>query len=161
MGHSSQAVFVSAFSIANCFGRLCAGYAPLPSQAVTVEQDASSSLKHPDTEKRAARRALSRGVRAAWLNREHACRFIPDRAMRHHGTSRILWLVLLSALTMASCCLNAFTSVRLMGLACALSGLAFGGFQGIVPAITSELFGMAHFATNYSLQQLGPALGAR
>ena len=25
MGHSSQAVFVSAFSIANCFGRLCAG----------------------------------------------------------------------------------------------------------------------------------------
>ena len=81
--------------------------------------------------------------------------------MRHHGTSRILWLGLLSALTMASCCLNAFTSVRLMGLACALSGLAFGGFQGIVPAITSELFGMAHFATNYSLQQLGPALGAR
>ena len=79
--------------------------------------------------------------------------------MRHYGTSRILWLVLLSALTLGACLLNAFTSMRYMGLACAASGLTFGGFQGLVPAVTSELFGMAHFATNYSLQQLGPAAG--
>jgi len=35
------------------------------------------------------------------------------------------------------------------------------GRQGVVPAVTSELFGLQHFATNYALTQLGPAAGAR
>ena len=80
--------------------------------------------------------------------------------MRERGVSRILWLVVLTALAAAAAILNAFLDMRLLGLACAASGLAFGGMQGIVPAITSELFGMQHFATNYSLMQLGPATGA-
>jgi hypothetical protein len=31
--------------------------------------------------------------------------------------------------------------------------------QGITPAITSELFGLQNFATNYAIVQMGPALG--
>ena len=31
--------------------------------------------------------------------------------------------------------------------------------QGIAPAVTSELFGLQHFATNYAIIQMGPALG--
>ena len=62
--------------------------------------------------------------------------------MRHHGISRVFWLILLTALTAASALLNAFLDLRLLGLACTASGLAFGGMQGIVPAITSEIFGM-------------------
>ena len=33
--------------------------------------------------------------------------------------------------------------------------------QGVVPAVTSELFGLQHFATNYALTQLGPAAGTQ
>ena len=71
-----------------------------------------------------------------------ACRFLPDRAMREQGTSRIFWLVVLTLLTACAALLNAFLDLRLLGLACTISGLAFGGMQGIVPAIISELFGM-------------------
>jgi hypothetical protein len=33
--------------------------------------------------------------------------------------------------------------------------------QGITPAITSELFGLQNFATNYAIIQMGPALGTQ
>ena len=32
--------------------------------------------------------------------------------------------------------------------------------QGLVPAVTSELFGLENFATNYAIIMLGPAAGA-
>ena len=65
-----------------------------------------------------------------WLLTYDGCRFIPDRFMRHHGISRVFWLVLLTALTAGSAMLNAFLDLRLLGLACTASGLAFGGIQG-------------------------------
>ena len=34
------------------------------------------------------------------------------------------------------------------------------GEQGLVPAVTSELFGLENFATNYAIIMLGPAAGA-
>ena len=40
------------------------------------------------------------------------------------------------------------------------AGFAFGGFQGAVPAVASEIFGLKHLATNYSLLQLAPAFCA-
>lgn len=33
--------------------------------------------------------------------------------------------------------------------------------QGLVPAVTSELFGLDNFATNYAIIMLGPAAGAQ
>lgn len=108
---TSQAVFVSVFSIANCFGRLCSG-------------------------------------------------ILPDKAMRECDIPRTAGLFILTGLTATAAVLNAFASLPLLGLACALSGFAFGGTQGIAPAITSEIFGMTHFATNYSMLQMGPAIGS-
>ena len=79
--------------------------------------------------------------------------------MRERDVPRTASLVFLTALTTAAALVNAFASLPLLGLACTLSGFAFGGMQGLAPAITSEIFGMTHFATNYSLLQLGPAVG--
>ncbi len=38
--------------------------------------------------------------------------------------------------------------------------LQLGLQQGLVPAVTSELFGLENFATNYAIIMLGPAAGA-
>lgn len=81
--------------------------------------------------------------------------------MRERDIPRTAGLVVLTALTTVAAVLNAFASLPLLGLTCSLSGFAFGGMQGMAPAITSEIFGMTHFATNYSLLQLGPAVGVR
>lgn len=79
--------------------------------------------------------------------------------MRECDIPRTAGLFILTGLTATAAVLNAFASLPLLGLACALSGFAFGGTQGIAPAITSEIFGMTHFATNYSMLQMGPAIG--
>lgn len=67
--------------------------------------------------------------------------------------------IFLSGLTLLAALLTAAQSLKLLGLCCLLTGFAFGGFQGLVPAITSEIFGLQHFATNYAMIQLGPAAG--
>ncbi|KAG2496084.1 hypothetical protein HYH03_005688 [Edaphochlamys debaryana] len=38
-------------------------------------------------------------------------------------------------------------------------GFAFGSHWGLIPAITSDLFGLTHFGSNYTGLQLGPAFG--
>lgn len=108
---SSQAGFVSLFSVANCVSRLLAG-------------------------------------------------FIPDKLMKSYGVSRTASLVVLSALSACCAVLNAFSGLQLLNLSSFLTGFAFGGMQGIAPAITSELFGLENFATNYAIIQAGPALGS-
>ena len=50
---------------------------------------------------------------------------------------------------------GAGTSCRHMSSGCPLA------VQGITPAITSELFGLQNFATNYAIIQMGPALGTQ
>ena len=67
--------------------------------------------------------------------------------------------VFLSAITLIAALLNAAQKQEVLGIASLLSGFAFGGFQGVVPAITSEIFGLRNFATNYAMVQLGPAAG--
>lgn len=85
---------------------------------------------------------------------------IPDRLMKSYGVSRTASLVVLSALAAACAVLNAFSGLQLLNLASFLTGFAFGGMQGITPAITSELFGLENFATNYAIIQAGPAVGS-
>ena len=79
--------------------------------------------------------------------------------MRKRSLARTSSLVFLSFMTIAASVLNSIQSVALIGPASLLSGFAFGGLQGVCPAVASELFGLKHFATNYALIQLGPALG--
>lgn len=67
--------------------------------------------------------------------------------------------VFLSGVTLLAALLNAAQKQEVLSLASLLSGFAFGGFQGVVPAITSEIFGLQNFATNYAMIQLGPAAG--
>lgn len=87
------------------------------------------------------------------------CRFLPDKWMRERNVPRTVSLIGLMALTTASAGLNAFISMPLMPIAAFLTGFTFGGIQGVVPAVTSEIFGLRSFATNYALVQLGPATG--
>jgi len=79
--------------------------------------------------------------------------------MRNRSMPRTASIVFLSALTLLGALLNAFQRPEFLGVASLLSGFAFGGFQGVVPAITSEIFGLRNFATNYAMVQLGPAVG--
>ena len=88
-------------------------------------------------------------------------RFVPDRMMLEQDVPRTLSLVFLAALTLAAALLNAFARLEVFGISAALTGFAFGGFQGVVPAVASEIFGLKHLATNYSLLQLGPAFCAQ
>lgn len=88
-----------------------------------------------------------------------SCRFIPDKLLRKKSVPRTASCIVLSAVTLVAALLNALQKQEALGIASLLSGFAFGGFQGVVPAITSEIFGLRHFATNYAMVQLGPAVG--
>ena len=86
------------------------------------------------------------------------CRFLPDRMLRTQDTPRTVSLVVLAVLTLAACFLNAFAQIEWFATAAGVTGFAFGGIQGIVPALASEIFGLRYLATNYSMLQLGPAI---
>ncbi|KAK9818432.1 hypothetical protein WJX72_012528 [[Myrmecia] bisecta] len=86
--------------------------------------------------------------------------FVPDHLMRTYWLPRTVALILLTAIMTLASFLNAFASLKLLSLGALLTGMAFGGFQGLTPAVTSELFGLQNFATNYALVQLGSALGS-
>ena len=70
---------------------------------------------------------------------------------------RTVSLVVLALLALAACFLNAFAHVEWFATAAGVTGFAFGGMQGIVPALASEIFGLRYLATNYSMLQMGPA----
>jgi hypothetical protein len=86
--------------------------------------------------------------------------FISDRLIKVYSAPRTVSLVFLGALSAGAAVLNAFAGVQLLNASSFLAGFAFGGMQGITPAITSELFGLQNFATNYAIIQMGPALGS-
>lgn len=89
----------------------------------------------------------------------YARSFIPDKLLRKKRMPRTASCIFLSSVTLLAALLNAAQRQEVLGVASLLSGFAFGGFQGVVPAITSEIFGLQNFATNYAMVQLGPAAG--
>eukprot|EP00884_Botryococcus_braunii_P011944 jgi/Botrbrau1/20750/Bobra.0058s0078.1 len=91
---------------------------------------------------------------------EGGSRSLPDKWMRERGVPRTVSLVGLMVCTMLTAALNAFITLPLMPVSAFLTGFTFGGMQGVVPAVTSEIFGLRNFATNYALVQLGPATGS-
>ena len=100
-------------------------------------------------------------MEGSWTHVTLPCirRLVPDKLMRTRSVPRTVSVIFLSGLTMLAALLNAGQRLEFLGLASLLSGFAFGGFQGVVPAITSEIFGLRNFATNYAMVQLGPAAG--
>ena len=79
--------------------------------------------------------------------------------LHSRGTPRTVFLVLTSALTVAfTACLCFATLPDLYAMAL-LGGFAFGGHWAVIPAIISDLFGLRHYAKNYTCFQLAPAAG--
>ena len=77
--------------------------------------------------------------------------------LREQDVPRTVSLIVLSVLTLVACFLNAFAQIEWFATAAGVTGFAFGGIQGIVPALASEIFGLLNLATNYSMLQVGPA----
>lgn len=72
--------------------------------------------------------------------------YLPERLLHAHGTPRVLFLPLVSALSAATCLALAFARLPLLYPLAAIMGVAFGGHWSLFPALTSELFGLARFA---------------
>ncbi|DBA71965.1 TPA: hypothetical protein ACH3X2_010713 [Trebouxia sp. C0005] len=85
--------------------------------------------------------------------------YIPERLLHAHGTPRCVFLILISALSALAVCFNAFASLPLLFPASIMAGLAFGATWSLMATLTSEFFGLHHFASNYTFIQLAPAAG--
>ncbi|BDA46699.1 probable transporter MCH1 [Coccomyxa sp. Obi] len=84
---------------------------------------------------------------------------VPERALHARGVPRPLFLIGVSLVTAAVAVLCAFASLGALYPAALLAGLAFGGHWSLAPALACDFFGLRHFASNYCLLQLAPALG--
>lgn len=89
-----------------------------------------------------------------YVSAECACRYVPERLLHVHGTPRPLFLVLVSATSMAVSAFNAFATLPMLYPAAVLAGLAFGAHWSLMATLTSELFGLHHFASNYTFVQV-------
>lgn len=83
------------------------------------------------------------------------CRYIPERLLHAQGTPRCIFLVFISGLTALVVCCNAFATLLLLFPASIMAGLAFGALWSLMATLTSEFFGLHHFASNYTFVQVG------
>lgn len=73
-----------------------------------------------------------------------------DYMQRRHGVQRSIYLVLSSALFVVSCCLVVFNHSSANTAWCtSLLGFSYGCLFGIGPVITSEMFGLKNFSSNW------------
>lgn len=86
---------------------------------------------------------------------------LSEMALRRYGTPRTFLLSVVSCLTLVGVVGAALSGEAHDGLYATslLAGAAFGAHWGLVPAITSDLFGLQYFGSNYTGLQLGPAVG--
>jgi hypothetical protein len=63
-------------------------------------------------------------------------------------------------LTAACCCALAYAPLLALRPLALAAGLLFGAHWSLMPSLASEIFGLAHFASNYTLLQLAPAAGS-
>ena len=90
----------------------------------------------------------------AWDSGNVPCRYIPERLLHARGTPRCIFLILISALSALAVCFNAFASLPLLFPASIMAGLAFGATWSLMATLTSEFFGLHHFASNYTFIQV-------
>eukprot|EP00878_Enallax_costatus_P019833 GHUV01020938.1.p1 GENE.GHUV01020938.1~~GHUV01020938.1.p1 ORF type:complete len:645 (+),score=182.60 GHUV01020938.1:242-2176(+) len=80
--------------------------------------------------------------------------YIPEQHLHARGTPRTMFLTLTAALTAASCLAVAYANLSHLYVISILLGLAFGAHWSLLPSITSDLFGLKHFAANYTTLQV-------
>ena len=69
-------------------------------------------------------------------------------------------MVIISCAAAATSALTAFATVDMLYAMSVLGGLTYGSHWALVPAITSEVFGLSSFGTNYNLVTLGTPIAA-
>lgn len=82
---------------------------------------------------------------------------LSEMALRRYGTPRTFLLSVVSCLTLVGVVGAALSGEAHDGLYATslLAGAAFGAHWGLVPAITSDLFGLQYFGSNYTGLQVG------
>lgn len=86
--------------------------------------------------------------------------YIPEQQLHSRGMPRTVGLAVVAALM---ACVAAMVSQATLGQLYAVSillGLVFGAHWSLLPAITSDAFGLKHFAANYATLQFAPAAGS-
>jgi MFS family permease len=81
----------------------------------------------------------------------------PERLLHTYGTPRPAFLVFSGLLTCAVYAGMAFASVPVLYALSLAAGLSFGAHWTLMPALSSELFGLESFASIYTMLQLSPA----
>eukprot|EP00877_Chromochloris_zofingiensis_P006206 jgi/Chrzof1/1839/Cz10g23080.t1 len=85
--------------------------------------------------------------------------YYPERMMHSDGVPRTSFLLVSDSCMFAMCLVTAYASPQWLYAAAVLAGLALGAHWTLVPAIISDLFGVQHFAANYTFYQFAPAIG--
>eukprot|EP00879_Flechtneria_rotunda_P016105 GHRR01016846.1.p1 GENE.GHRR01016846.1~~GHRR01016846.1.p1 ORF type:complete len:649 (+),score=200.09 GHRR01016846.1:867-2813(+) len=86
--------------------------------------------------------------------------YIPEQHLHARGTPRTLFLTLTAAVTAACSLAVAYADIGHLYVISILLGVAFGAHWSLLPAISSDLFGLKHFAPNYTTLQFAPAIGS-
>lgn len=85
------------------------------------------------------------------------CSYVPERLLHAQGTPRCIFMVLVSLASTCVVCFNAFASLPMLFPASILAGTAFGAHWSLMATLTSEFFGLHHFASNYTFIQVSHA----
>ena len=81
--------------------------------------------------------------------------YIPEQWLHTRGTPRTFFLVGLAAVLAAVSFGAAYANLASLYFISLCMGLSFGAHWSLLPAITSDVFGLLHFAANYTTLQVG------
>lgn len=169
--HDGQVVFVSLFSVANAAGESCSCYqlnkcgvhrqAALCLAAGAQYRSASAACRMLAACTVTLQTGVMQGciivslsVCCLHLSGRLMMGYIPEQHLHAKGTPRTMFLTLTAALTAASCLAVAYANLSHLYVISILLGLAFGAHWSLLPSITSDLFGLKHFAANYTTLQV-------
>ncbi|GIL65871.1 hypothetical protein Vafri_19517 [Volvox africanus] len=79
---------------------------------------------------------------------------LSELVLRRYGTPRTLLLVAISFLTLLVVGGAAISELSDLYAVSVLAGLAFGAHWSLIPSITSDMFGLTHFGSNYTALQV-------
>lgn len=88
------------------------------------------------------------------------CGYVTEVFIKKYGTPRTLFMIFAGGLTAAASLFTAFCNVPMLYVAAAVQGFGFGCFWSLMMVLTSELFGLANFATNQVLMHFAPTVGS-
>lgn len=80
---------------------------------------------------------------------------LSEHVLRRYGTPRTLVLLAVSCLSLLAVGGAAASDLGDLYAVSLVAGLAFGAHWGVIPAVTSDLFGLTHFGSNYTGLQVG------